>query len=74
MNRTLCDLRPGEHATVRKLLTQGSMRRRILDLGLIENTDVECISQSPGGDLSAFMIRGAVIAIRAEDLKGICIK
>ena len=74
MQRRLCDISPGEHATVRTLLSVGSMRRRLLDLGLIENTDVECIGRSPGGDPSAFLIRGAVIAIRREDSENICIK
>ncbi len=74
MQRRLCDIGPGEHATVCSLLSVGSMRRRMLDLGLIENTNVECVGRSPCGDPSAFLIRGAVIAIRAEDCKNICIK
>jgi ferrous iron transport protein A len=49
------------------------MRRRLLDIGLIENTDVECLGRSPGGDPTAFLIRGAVIAIRSEDCKNILI-
>lgn len=67
----LCDLRPGQTATVRALLATGSMRRRLLDIGLIENTLVECLGKSPGGDPSAYFIRGAVIAIRAQDGKDI---
>ena len=36
-------------------------------MGLIQNTIVQCLGRSPGGDPSAFLIRGAVIAIRAVD-------
>ena len=64
---TLCDIRPGERATVCALTNEGSMRRRLADIGLIENTEVECLGRSPMGDPSAYLIRGAVIAIRAED-------
>ena len=60
-------IQPGQRAVVRRLYTKGSMRRRLLDIGLIENTEVECIGRSPAGDPSAFLIRGAVIAIRACD-------
>lgn len=69
MNQLMClnDIRPGEKASVKELRTTGSMRRRFLDIGLIENTEVECLGRSPGGDPSAFLIRGAVIAIRSED-------
>ena len=45
----------------------GALRCRLLDMGLIRNTVVQCLGRSPGGDPSAFLIRGAVIAIRAAD-------
>lgn len=70
----LNDISPGEHAVVSALRSTGSMRRRLLDIGLIENTHVECIGRSPGGDPSAYLIRGAVIAIRSEDCKDILVK
>ena len=64
---SLNDIAPGQRATVCALQTTGSMRRRLLDIGLVENTEVECLGRSPGGDPSAYLIRGAVIAIRSED-------
>lgn len=71
---TLCDLRPGETATIKCLLCCGSIRRRLLDLGLVENTVVECVGSSPHGDPKAYLIRGAVIAIRSEDSAQIILK
>lgn len=71
---SLNDMKPGEHAVVSQLKSTGSMRRRLLDIGLVENTEVECIGRSPGGDPTAFLIRGAVIAIRSEDCVNILIK
>ena len=41
-------------------------RRRLLDLGLTPGTIVEAEFRSPGGDPMAFMIRGAIIALRHE--------
>ena len=67
------DIEPGQTAKVRELLSTGSIRRRLLDIGLIENTEVECLGRSPAGDPSAFLIRGAVIAIRREDCRNILI-
>lgn len=43
------------------------MRRRMQDIGLIEGTEVECVQKSPAGDPVAYRIRGALIALRAED-------
>ncbi len=64
---TLNDIEIGKTAVVKKLLTHGTMRRRLLDIGLIEGTPVQCIGRSPSGDPRAYLIRGAVIAIRSED-------
>lgn len=71
---TLNHLKPGEKAVVKELLNSGSMRRRFLDIGLIENTPIECLGRSPGGDPSAYLIRGAVIAIRSEDSEDILLR
>lgn len=70
----LNNIKPGEYAFVEKLLATGSMRRRLLDIGLVENTRVECIGCSPCKDPKAYLIRGAVIAIRSEDCETILIK
>ena len=70
----LNELDPGDKARVTGLDTMGSMRRRFLDIGLIAGTYVECVGRSPAGDPSAYLIRGAVIAIRANDGKDIIIE
>ena len=71
---SLCDLEPGRRGVVSGISTAGAMRRRFLDIGLIENTSVECLGRGPGGDPSAYLIRGAVIAIRADDCRGIRVR
>lgn len=73
MNLTLNDIQPGEQAIVCSLKIPGSMRRRLLDIGLVEGTKVECLGKSPFGNPKAYLIRGAVIAIRNEDSKNIFI-
>jgi len=67
----LGDLEPQQTCRVVRIDTTGSMRRRFRDIGLIEDTLVECVGKSPGGDPKAFLIRGAVIAIRKEDCREI---
>ena len=64
----------GCKAEVVRLRTHGSMRRRLLDIGLTEGAVAECVGRSPSGDPSAYLIRGAVIAIRAEDCRGIVVR
>ncbi len=69
--RGLHELAVGGRGIVYQIHTTGTMRRRLLDIGLIENTVVECVGKSPAGDPLAFLIRGAVIAIRCEDCRTI---
>ncbi len=61
----------GEEATVIKLKKRN---RRLEDLGLVEGTKIKCILKSPLGDPIAYIIRGAVIAIRKEMGKNILVE
>jgi ferrous iron transport protein A len=63
----LTDLKRGQKGVIVKLSAYDDMRRRLQDIGLIEGTVVECLGKSPLGDPTAFLIRGAVIALRSED-------
>lgn len=59
-------LKSGEKCKVQLLTSDGLIRRRLLDLGLISNTIVTSLYPSPSGDPVAYLIRGAVIALRSE--------
>ena len=64
---------PGESAFVKGLNNNGALRRRLLDMGIVEGTRVECLGMSPGGDPKAFLVRGAGLAIRGQDCRDIII-
>ena len=72
--KSLCDIEIGEVAEVCSLTAGDRIRRRFLDIGLVSGTHVECIGKSPCGDPCAYLIRGAVIAIRREDAAQILVK
>lgn len=71
---TLDELCVGERAIVNSLDVKGAMRRRLLDIGLCRGAWVECVSRSPLGDPAAYLVRGAVIAIRAADCRGVTVR
>lgn len=72
MNRiSLSKLKKGEHAVIEKLETKGELKQRLMDIGFIEGTKTECVRVSPAGDPKAYLIRGAVIALRKEDAAAI---
>ncbi|NMA24474.1 MAG: ferrous iron transport protein A [Clostridiales bacterium] len=56
----------GKKANVAMLTSDGAARRRMLDLGVIDGTEIETLYKSPSGNPVAFLIRGAVIALRSD--------
>lgn len=51
------------------LKSKDSLRRRMLDLGLVKDTAIKPVFISPSGDPRAYEVRGSVIAIRKNDAK-----
>ena len=70
---TLNNLKPNYKAKVKSLLSKDNIRRRLQDIGLVDNTEVMCLFDSPYGGTKAYLIRGAVIALREEDASSILI-
>ena len=70
----LSDTSLGSSCIVKKINLDGSIKRRLLDIGLIEGTRVENVLVSPAGDPMAFLIRGAVIALRNDDTRNIVVE
>lgn len=64
----------GKKAKVKMLASDGIVRRRMLDIGLIPDTIVEAVQKSPSGDPTAYFIRGAVTALRSEEANKILVE
>ena len=64
---SLPELPVGEWARVDRVSAPPAMARRLMELGLIPGTRVCRVAVSPAGDPSAYLIRGAVIALRRRD-------
>ena len=64
----------GKKGKVQSLLFEGPVRRRMLDLGVIEGTEIAPLFTSPSGSPVAYLIRGAVIALRSDITSGIMVR
>lgn len=56
----------GKKAIVTALTSDGIHRRRMLDFGIIDGTQIESLYKNPSGDPVAYLVRGAVIAFRSD--------
>ncbi|NLL73400.1 MAG: ferrous iron transport protein A [Clostridiales bacterium] len=64
----------GSVVTVKDLSSTGSLRERMLALGLTKGAKVEVIRKGPSGDPTVFNIRGAMIALRNEEASLVAIQ
>lgn len=72
--KTLAEMMPGEVAVVKSFADDRHiLTERLYDLGLTPNSAVSCVMKSPLGDPVAYLIRGAVIAIRKKDAMAVTV-
>ena len=69
----LNEISVGDVGYVVEILGEKSITRRLLDIGFVPETKVECVLQSLKKDIKAYKIRGTLIAIREEDASNIII-
>ena len=69
----LSQLGTGETAQIVRLENVETVKRRLMDLGAVEGTEISCLFTSPSKDPRAYSIKGAVIAIRNSDAERILV-
>ena len=72
----LSSLEMGETAEVVAIshASRGADRRRLFDLGILPGTKITAETRSPSGDPTAYIIRGALIALRQKQANMIKVK
>lgn len=71
---TLNELKINKKARVIEIQINSSIKRRILDLGIIKGTQIKPVLKSPLGSPRAYEIKGSLIAIRNEDAEKILVE
>ncbi len=64
--RYLSDMQPGETAFIYNV-DRYEMRNRLYDLGFVCGTRVECVATAALSGPCAYLVRGALIALRRGD-------
>lgn len=65
--KALFELSLGETGIVSDITSDIGIRRRFMDIGCMVGSDIKKLGVGPFGDPSAYLICGAVIAIRKKD-------
>lgn len=69
--KPLSELEPGVNAIILKVNGSGSLRQRLLEMGLTPKTKVELIKTAPLGDPIEISVRGYTLCIRKDEAKEI---
>ncbi|WP_027409110.1 ferrous iron transport protein A [Anoxybacteroides tepidamans] len=67
----LCDAKPGERFRIAELHIDGTMKRRLLDLGFVPGCEVTVLQKSPLGDPTAYRVSHTTVALRIEESSNI---
>lgn len=68
---TLDQLKIGQSAVIRSVGGEGSLRNRLLDMGLIPHTSVTLMKVAPMGDPLEIRVRGYELTLRVEEAEKI---
>ena len=64
---TLKEVKTGQTVTVEKLLGEGAVKRRIMDMGITKGVEVYVRKLAPLGDPVEVNVRGYELSIRKAD-------
>lgn len=71
---TLNDLRPGEKARIIKVLAKGTVRRKLMDMGMVPGSEIEVVRTAPLGDPIEFRIKGYSLSMRKQEAVNIVVE
>jgi len=70
----LSTLKPGDRGVVRKVRGSGTLRRRLLDMGILPGSPFEILKVAPLGDPMDIRIKGYQLTLRKDEAKEIDIE
>lgn len=74
MDKTLKQIPCGETVVVRRLVGDGPVRRRIMDMGITKGTPVFVRKVAPLGDPVEVTVRGYELSLRKQDAEMILVE
>ncbi len=72
--KTLRDVKVGEGAKVVRLIGEGPLKRRIMDMGLTKGTEVHVRKVAPLGDPIEITVRGYELSIRKSEAENVVVE
>ena len=74
MDKVLSELKPKETGNVKKIYAEGTLRKKLLDMGMIPGTKVEVIKVAPLGNPIDIKVKGYHLSLRKEEAAQILVE
>ncbi|MGF7059312.1 FeoA family protein [Brassicibacter mesophilus] len=74
MNRNLKDLKPGQRGKILSIKGKGPIKRRLMDMGVTNGTEVLVEKIAPLGDPIEIKLKGYNLTLRKSDAENIIIE
>ncbi|WP_375748527.1 ferrous iron transport protein A [Vibrio sp. HN007] len=73
MKKPLTELKPGNRGVINSHHSQGAIRQRLLDLGLMPEVEIEVVRYAPMGDPVEVRVGMTNVVIRATEAETVMI-
>ncbi len=72
--KNLSELNPGNKGIIKKIEKSGSLKRKLLDMGVIPGSSIEIVKLAPLGDPVDVKVRGYHLSLRKEEASQILVE
>jgi len=70
----LSELKKGQRARIRKLFCSGSLKSKLIDMGVLNGEVVQVVRIAPFGDPVEVLIKQYKLSLRKKDAEGIAVE
>lgn len=74
MEKSLSELKPKESGKVKRIYGEGTLHKRLLDMGIIKGAKIEVVEVAPLGDPIDVKVKGYHLSLRKEEAAQISVE
>lgn len=72
--KRLSEMDPGENGKITKVTGDRSLRRRIMDMGIIKGTEIKVVRRAPLGDPVEFLLKDYHLSLRKNEAENVYVE
>ena len=74
MSKTLDTIKPGNRCVVTGFTEESPVTQRLMQLGVLEGSDIDVLRRAPGGDPLEIRVMGYALSLRRQEAQTIVVE